>query len=138
MSRSSAKTTTADVPQPTRSAPLVSARDIGVRRARHWIVRHADLKVGRGELVFVIGANGAGKSTCVKTALGLIDIDEGTVERASALEIGAVVAGIASVAGGLLASAEWDTPSGPSIVVTALALFVVTRIRRPRPAGGAR
>ena len=26
---------------------------------------------------------------------------------------------------------------GPSIVVTALALFLVTRIRRPRPAGSA-
>ena len=78
------------VPQSTRSAPLVSARDLGVRRAGRWIVRHVDLKVERGELVFVIGANGAGKSTCVKAALGLIDIDEGTVERAPALEIGYV------------------------------------------------
>ena len=78
------------VPQFTRSAPLVSARDLGVRRAGRWIVRHVDLKVERGELVFLIGANGAGKSTCVKAALGLIDIDEGTVERAPALEIGYV------------------------------------------------
>lgn len=51
---------------------------------------------------------------------------------------GAATAGIVSMAGGLFASAEYDTPSGPSIVVTALALFVVTRIRRPRPAGGVR
>ena len=51
---------------------------------------------------------------------------------------GAATAGIVSMAGGLFASAEFDTPSGPSIVVTALALFVVTRIRRPRPAGGVR
>ena len=79
-----------DVPQPARSAPLVSARDLGVRRAGRWILRHVDLKVERGELVFVIGANGAGKSTCVKAALGLIDIDEGAVERAPALEIGYV------------------------------------------------
>ena len=68
---------TTDDPQSTRSAPLVSVRDLGVRRAGRWIVRHVDLKVERGELVFVIGANGAGKSTCVKAALGLIDIDEG-------------------------------------------------------------
>ena len=61
-----------------------------MRRAGRWIVRHVDLKVERGELVFVIGANGAGKSTCIKAALGLIDIDEGTVERAPALEIGYV------------------------------------------------
>ena len=79
-----------DIPQSTRSAPLVSTRDLGVRRAGRWIVRHVDLKVERGELVFLIGANGAGKSTCVKAALGLIDIDEGAVERAPALEIGYV------------------------------------------------
>lgn len=35
----------------------------------------------------------------------------------------------------LFASAELDTPSGSSIVVVALTPFVVTRIRRPRPAG---
>ena len=81
---------TTEISPSTRSTPLVSARDLGVRRAGRWIVRHVDLKVERGELVFVIGANGAGKSTCVKAALGLIDIDEGTVERAPALEIGYV------------------------------------------------
>ena len=53
------------------------------------------------------------------------------------MAVGAATAGMVSVAGGLFASAEFDTPSGPSIVVTALALFVVTRIRRPRPAGSA-
>ncbi len=42
-----------------------------------------------------------------------------------------VAAGIVAVVGGLLASAKFDTPAGPSIVVTALALFMVTRIRRP-------
>ena len=33
--------------------------------------------------------------------------------------------GVAAVAGGLHGSLAWDTPSGPSIVVAALALFVV-------------
>ncbi|MEL6784184.1 MAG: iron chelate uptake ABC transporter family permease subunit [Pseudomonadota bacterium] len=36
--------------------------------------------------------------------------------------------GMAAVASGLLASLQWDTPSGPSIVVAAFALFVVTGI----------
>jgi len=41
---------------------------------------------------------------------------------------------VLAVAAGLLASAGLDTPSGPSIVVAALALFIVTRFghRRPR------
>ncbi|MDE2790592.1 MAG: metal ABC transporter permease [Paracoccaceae bacterium] len=46
-----------------------------------------------------------------------------------AMAVGAAVAGVAAVVGGLLASAEFDTPSGPSIVVTALVLFAITRIR---------
>ena len=81
---------TIEVPRSAGSVLLVSARDLGVRRAGRWIVRHVELKVARGELVFLIGANGAGKSTCAKAALGLIDIDEGTVERAPALEVGYV------------------------------------------------
>ena len=69
---------------------LVSARDLGVCRAGRWIVRHVDLAVGRGQLVFLIGANGAGKTTCAKAVLGLIGIDEGTVERSPALAVGYV------------------------------------------------
>ena len=55
-----------------------------------WIVRYVDIDVVRGKLVYLIGANGAGKSTCAKAVLGLIDISEGTVKRAPALEVGYV------------------------------------------------
>ena len=36
----------------------------------------------------------------------------------------AALFGVAAVVGGLFASLKWDTPSGPSIVVTALVIFV--------------
>ena len=72
------------------STPLVRARDIGVRRGERWLIRHVDLAVPRGDLVYLIGANGAGKSTCAKSLLGLIEIDEGTIERRSGLEVGYV------------------------------------------------
>ncbi len=75
---------------PAGSAPLVSARDIGVRRSERWIIRHVDVQVPRGALVYVIGANGAGKSTCAKAVLGLIEIDEGAVERAPDVTVGYV------------------------------------------------
>ncbi len=75
---------------PAASGLLVDARDIGVRRGQRWIIRHVDLKVTRGELVYLIGANGAGKSTCVKAVLGLIDVAEGQVTRAPSLEVGYV------------------------------------------------
>ena len=45
---------------------------------------------------------------------------------------GAALIGVAAIGGGLYASARLDTPSGPSIVVAALALFVITRLRPPR------
>ena len=63
---------------------------MGVKRGGRWIFRHVDLNVEQGEMIFVIGANGAGKSTCVKAALGLIDIEEGSVEQADSLRIGYV------------------------------------------------
>ena len=75
---------------PAGPAPLVSANDIGVRRSERWIIRHVDVQVPRGALVYVIGANGAGKSTCAKAVLGLIEIDEGAVERLPDVSVGYV------------------------------------------------
>lgn len=37
-----------------------------------------------------------------------------------------IIVGIVSVVGGLFSSLTWNTPSGPSIIVVALALFVLT------------
>ena len=37
--------------RPAGSGPLVSARDIGVRRGERWIIRHVDLEVVRGVLL---------------------------------------------------------------------------------------
>ncbi len=52
----------------------------------------------------------------------------------------AVVVGILAAVGGLAGSLAWDTPSGPSVVVAALALFLLslaaggrTRFARPPP-----
>ena len=70
--------------------------------------------------------------------VALLVIPAATVRRFSSnperMAVAAAVAGIAAVAGGLFASAEFDTPTGPSIVVAALVLFAVTRIGRPRRA----
>ena len=51
---------------------------------------HVDLEVFRGKLVYLIGANGAGKSTLAKAVLGLIEVNEGVIERAPALKVGYV------------------------------------------------
>ncbi len=70
--------------------PLVAAQDIGIYRSNRWLVRHVDVKVLPGQLVYIIGANGAGKSTTAKALLGLIAIDEGEITKSPDLKIGYV------------------------------------------------
>ena len=53
----------------------------------------------------------------------------------------AALAGALAVLGGIGASLLWDTPAGPSIVVAATALFVLSLAGHraaPRPLGGPR
>ena len=74
--------------------------------------------------------------------VALLVIPAATVRRFSSspeqMAAGAAAAGIVATVGGLFASARFDTPSGPSIVVAALVLFSATRMRRPRPTGRTR
>ena len=106
----------------------------------------AGLKPERAQLVFgillaaVIAA--AIKIVGVLLIVALLIIPSAAVRRFAAspeqMAAGAAVVGMMAVAGGLFASATFDTPSGPSIVVTALVLFILTRLGRTLPAGGAR
>ena len=75
---------------PDGSRPILTAHNIGVRRGERWIIRHVNFSIKPKELVHLVGANGAGKSTCMKAILGLIDINEGGVERKPSLEVGYV------------------------------------------------
>ena len=50
----------------------------------------------------------------------------GFARSPEAMAVGAVVAGLIAVGAGLAASVTWDTPSGPSIVAAAAALFALT------------
>lgn len=71
-------------------AMLVEMKNAGVRRGGRWLVRGVDLAVRRGEIVTLVGPNGSGKSTTVKTAIGVLKPDEGTVVRARGLKVGYV------------------------------------------------
>jgi energy-coupling factor transporter ATP-binding protein EcfA2 len=46
------------------------------------VLESADLRVGRGEIVALVGPNGSGKTTLAKLAAGLLEPQAGTVERA--------------------------------------------------------
>ncbi len=45
------------------------------------LLAHADLSVGRGDRLCLVGRNGSGKSTLMKIAAGVIEADGGTVFR---------------------------------------------------------
>jgi len=46
-----------------------------------------------------------------------------------AMALAAIVFGLFSVMGGVLASLQWDTPAGPSIVLASVVLFFVSRFK---------
>ena len=58
---------------------LLELRDLEVRYGGIRAVKGIDLEVGEGELVCLIGANGAGKSSTLKAICGLAPVHAGTV-----------------------------------------------------------
>ncbi len=68
---------------------LLRLDGVGVRApSGRWILRDVSFSVKRGEIVTIIGPNGGGKTTTVRTALGIITPTTGTVWRKPGLRIG--------------------------------------------------
>ncbi|MEQ8286613.1 ATP-binding cassette domain-containing protein [Thalassospira sp.] len=60
--------------------PVLKARGIVKRYGRVTALDHADFDLYPGEVLAVIGDNGAGKSSLIKALSGAISVDEGTIE----------------------------------------------------------
>jgi ABC transport system ATP-binding/permease protein len=71
----------------TRDAPLLQLKDIALTFGGTPLLSGAELSVGAGERVSLVGRNGSGKSTLLKIAAGLVEPDRGSVF----LQPGAVV-----------------------------------------------
>ena len=61
------------------TAPALHAQHIVKRYGRRPVLDGADLHVGRGEAVALIGENGAGKTTLLRVCAGLLRADAGTL-----------------------------------------------------------
>jgi len=61
-------------------APLLSVRNLETFYGRIRAVRGVSLEVSHGDIVTVLGANGAGKTTILKTISGVLDPQKGVVE----------------------------------------------------------
>ena len=63
-----------------RSAPLLQLDDIVVRYGAIAAVKGVSCRVEAGEIIVLLGANGAGKSSLLRAILGLTPIDAGRVQ----------------------------------------------------------
>ena len=59
--------------------PLLELRDVSVNYGSIRALKDITLSVDQGEIITLIGANGAGKSTIMKTIMGLKKCDGGTI-----------------------------------------------------------
>jgi branched-chain amino acid transport system ATP-binding protein len=51
---------------------MLEVRDVSVAYGQHRALTDAALNVGRSEIVVILGANGAGKTTCLKAIAGIV------------------------------------------------------------------
>jgi ABC-2 type transport system ATP-binding protein len=59
--------------------PAIEATDVGKRYRGRWALRDTSLSVPTGKVVGLVGANGAGKSTFLHLAVGLLQPSEGEI-----------------------------------------------------------
>jgi ATP-binding cassette subfamily F protein uup len=57
--------------------PLLFLKDIGLTFGGTPLLESADLSIGSGDRLCLVGRNGSGKSTLLKIAAGLIEPDKG-------------------------------------------------------------
>src|SRR5258708_35236276 len=66
-------------PDATPMQPLVTVEDLHTYYGKSHILHGVSLTVGRGEVVGLLGRNGVGKSTTLKTIMGLVYPKQGKV-----------------------------------------------------------
>lgn len=64
----------------TNNEPIISIKDLRVSYGQHEVLKGINLEVYRGQIIGYIGTNGAGKSTTVKTILGLVPKYSGEIK----------------------------------------------------------
>lgn len=70
------------------TSPLIHAQGLNLNRRGRHILQQVDVTLEAGKIVTLIGPNGAGKTTLVRSLLGLMKPDTGTITQAPDLRIG--------------------------------------------------
>ncbi len=64
----------------TSTQPLVLVEDVHTYYGKSHILHGVSLHIGPGEVVGLLGRNGVGKSTTLKTIMGLVDPSQGKIQ----------------------------------------------------------
>jgi urea transport system ATP-binding protein len=75
---------TAQFTDPTIGTPMLQVSDLNVYYGESHILRNVDMTVHPGKMVCLIGRNGVGKTTLLKSIMGLLKPRQGTIELAGA------------------------------------------------------
>ncbi len=77
-------------PGPRLGTLVVRMRGVTLRVGERTLVENLDLDVGRGERLGIVGPNGSGKTTVLRTLMGQREPDEGSVDLGETVRISAV------------------------------------------------
>lgn len=66
-------------PDSAATGPLLRVEGLDVRFGSQWVLRQIDLSVPRGQTLAIIGESGCGKTVLLKSIIGLLRPDRGTV-----------------------------------------------------------
>ena len=67
---------------------LINIKDITVKYGEHIVLDKVSLDVAPGEIVTIVGPNGSGKTSLVKTIIGALKYDSGSLIVKNNLRIG--------------------------------------------------
>jgi ABC-2 type transport system ATP-binding protein len=131
------------------TAPAIEVRGLGVRRGGRWVVDDVSFAIAAGEIVAVVGGNGAGKSSTLGAIAGTLPVGRGWVAIGGATSgrrrhVGYVPEG-ADAPGHLTAAELWALVGGlrdgaalDDNTRAALALDGIARLRFERMSLGQR
>ena len=59
---------------------ILTVESLGIRRSERWLFRDLDFRLSAGEVIQVVGQNGAGKTSLLRSLCGLLSAREGTIQ----------------------------------------------------------
>ena len=65
---------------PVSTKTILEAKNLNVYYGESHILRNVDLHIPEGEMICLIGRNGVGKTTFLKTIIGLLEQRSGSIE----------------------------------------------------------